>query len=262
MASIASSCRSRVGRPARVERRSGTRQRGALRLRGRATLWSALLGAFWHRVGAALIDGLILGVPNSLLSGFLFELAPTEQRPCSKLHRQATDVRGPTTASASTASRSHRRVPLPPVSLAAVALVAAIGRTWTDTAPGSWYADLDKPAWTPPGAVFGIVWTVFYLMMAVAVWLVAREGFERADVRRALVVYAVQLVLNLGWTATFFAAERPGWAIVEIAALFVLVVVTILCFRPISSTAAWLLVPYSAWVAYAASLTIGIAALN
>ena len=164
------------------------------------------------------------------------------------------------------ASPRHRRVPLQPVllvvSLAALALVALIGRTWTDTAAGSWYDALDKPAWTPPGAVFGIVWTVLYLMMAVSAWLVAREGLERPDVRRALLVYAVQLVLNLGWTALFFAAERPGWAILEIAALFVMVIVTIVTFRPISSTAAWLLVPYTAWVAYASSLTIGIATMN
>ena len=121
------------------------------------------------------------------------------------------------------------------MSLVAVVLVAAIGTTWTDTAAGSWYDGLDKPAWTPPGAVFGIVWTVLYLMMAVAAWLVAREGLERDDVRRALSAYAVQLVLNLGWTATFFAAQRPGWAIVEIAALFAMVIVTIVSFRPISS---------------------------
>ncbi|HUP71773.1 MAG TPA: TspO/MBR family protein [Acidimicrobiales bacterium] len=168
---------------------------------------------------------------------------------------------------ASASSRRHRSAGSPRfvwllVSIGAVALVAAVGRTWTDTATGSWYADLDKPAWTPPGAVFGIVWTVLYLMMAVAAWLVAREGLERTDVRRALLLYAVQLALNLGWTATFFAAERPGWAIVEIGALFVMVIVTTLSFRPISSTAAWLMAPYAAWVAYAASLTIGIAVMN
>jgi len=147
-------------------------------------------------------------------------------------------------------------------SVAAVAVVAAVGRTWTDTASGSWYDTLDKPAWTPPGAVFGIVWTILYLMMAAAAWLVARHGLDRADVRRALLAYGAQLVLNLGWTATFFAAERPGWAIVEIAALFVMVLVTMVAFRPISTAAFWLLAPYAAWVAYAASLTIGIAVLN
>ena len=147
-------------------------------------------------------------------------------------------------------------------SIAAVVVVAGVGRTWTDTAPGSWYDSLDKPSWTPPGATFGIVWTALYLMMAVAAWLVGREGLHRADVRRALLAYGAQLVLNLGWTATFFAAQRPGWAIAEIAGLFVMVLVTMIAFRPISTAAFWLLVPYLVWVAYATSLTIGIAALN
>jgi benzodiazapine receptor len=148
------------------------------------------------------------------------------------------------------------------VSLAAVSLVALVGRGWTDTSTGSWYDGLSKPSWTPPGPVFGIVWTILYLMMAIAAWLVARQGLSRPEVRRALVVYTIQLALNLGWTATFFAAQRPGWAIVEIAALFVSVVVTMILFRPISTTAFWMMVPYAAWVLYATSLTIGIATLN
>ncbi|MEO8693741.1 MAG: TspO/MBR family protein [Acidimicrobiales bacterium] len=148
------------------------------------------------------------------------------------------------------------------ISLAVVALVAAVGGMWTDTADGSWYAALDKPAWTPPGPVFGIVWTVLYFMMAIAAWLIAREGLDTVDVRRALVVYAVQLVLNLGWTAIFFAAERPGWAILEIGLLFVMVIATMLRFHRISPTAARLLIPYAVWVAYAASLNIGIAVMN
>lgn len=172
-----------------------------------------------------------------------------------------------TTAAAPTGDPRH---PQPPtralgwliVSLLAVTVVSLVGRAWTDTAPESWYGQLDKPAWTPPGAVFGIVWTILYLAMAVAAWLVARHGLHRGDVRRALLLYGLQLVLNLGWTATFFAAERPGWAVVEIALLFVALIATMAYFGPISNGAFWLLVPYACWVAYAASLTIGIAALN
>src|SRR5262245_23334145 len=87
------------------------------------------------------------------------------------------------------------------ISVAAVAVVSLLGRLWTDTATGSWYDQLDKPPWTPPGALFGIAWTVLYLSMAVAAWRVAKQGLERPDVRAALAAYAVQLVLNLGWTA-------------------------------------------------------------
>jgi tryptophan-rich sensory protein len=154
------------------------------------------------------------------------------------------------------------RLPLLFVSLVTVAAVALIGRQWTDTAPGSWYDGLSKPSWTPPGPAFGVVWSILYAAMAVAAWLVARHDLARPDVRRALVLYGVQLVLNLGWTATFFAAERPGWAIVEILALLAVIIALLFAVHPISRAAFYLLVPYAAWVAFATSLTIAIAALN
>jgi tryptophan-rich sensory protein len=148
------------------------------------------------------------------------------------------------------------------VSLLAVAAVSLLGRLWTDTGTGSWYDQLDKPPWTPPGALFGIAWTVLYVSMAVAAWRIARLGLERADVRAALAVYSVQLVLNLGWTAVFFGAESPGWAIIEIGALMVAIAATIALFARVDRVAAWLLVPYLAWVAFATTLTVGIFVLN
>lgn len=158
--------------------------------------------------------------------------------------------------------RKPLRLPLLGLSIVAVAAVALAGRQWTDTGPGSWYDGLSKPGWTPPGPAFGIVWTILYAAMAVAAWLVARHDLARPDVRRALALYATQLVLNLGWTATFFAGQRPGWAIVEILVLFVVIVVLLIAVRPICRTAFYVLVPYAGWVAYATSLTIGIAILN
>jgi len=148
------------------------------------------------------------------------------------------------------------------VSLLAVAIVAGVGRVWTETSAGSWYDLLEKPAWIPPGATFGIVWTVLYIMMAVAAWRVARVGVERPTVRLALTVYAVQLALNLGWTAVFFALERPGWALVEIVGLLVVVVVTTVLFARLDAMAGWLMVPYVAWVAFATALTTAIVLSN
>lgn len=147
-------------------------------------------------------------------------------------------------------------------SLAVVAAVAAAGSRFTETGASSWYEQLDKPPWNPPSATFGIVWTLLYVMMAVAAWRVWMAGPRRPDVRAALACYGLQLALNLGWSAVFFGAHRPGWAIVEIAALLVAVVATTVLFRRISALAFWLMVPYVAWVLYAASLTIGVAALN
>ena len=109
--------------------------------------------------------------------------------------------------------------------------------------------------------MFGPVWTVLYVAMAVAAWMVWRER-HRTDVRLPLALYVAQLLVNAAWTAIFFGAERPGWALVDIIVLAVLVVATIVAFRPASRVAAWLLVPYLAWVCFAASITAGVAALN
>jgi benzodiazapine receptor len=159
-------------------------------------------------------------------------------------------------------SPSRHVWPLLIASLVLVALVAFVGRRWTDTDAGSWYDQLDKPDWTPPGPAFGIAWTFLYVSMAVAAWLVSRRGLERPEVRRALVLYVIQLALNLGWTATFFAARRPGWAVLEICALIIAIVATMVAFHPISRAAFWLFVPYLAWVTFATALTIAIVLFN
>jgi tryptophan-rich sensory protein len=148
------------------------------------------------------------------------------------------------------------------LSLAIVAAVSLVGRSWTDTAAGSWYDRLDKPPWNPPGATFGIVWTVLYVLMAVGAWLVARRFGAREGVGVALAAYGMQLALNLGWTALFFAAERPGWAFAEIVVLAVAIAVTISTFRSVSTAAAWLLAPYLVWVCFAALINLAIVAAS
>jgi tryptophan-rich sensory protein len=102
------------------------------------------------------------------------------------------------------------------------------------------------------------VWSVLYLMIAVAGWLVWRErGWDAS-----LTLWAVQLGLNLLWTPLFFAADRYGWALVDIVALLVAVAATIALFARRSRAAAWLLVPYLAWVGFATALNLGIVVLN
>lgn len=140
------------------------------------------------------------------------------------------------------------------VSLAAVAAVALVGTSVTDTEPGSWYQTLDQPSWNPPDWLFGPVWSILYLAMAVAAWLVWRTG-ERA----ALIPYAVQLVLNLAWTLVFFGLESTWGGVVVIIALGLAIIWTIAAFHPVRPLAAALLVPYLAWVTYAAALTVAIA---
>lgn len=148
------------------------------------------------------------------------------------------------------------------VSLLAVFVVATLGGLATPTGTGTWYESIEKPAWNPPSAVFGPVWTLLYVAMAVAAWLVAREGLDRREVRIALVAYGVQLVLNLAWSVVFFGLEAPEAGLVVIAALLVSIVVTMVRFWRITAPAGWLFVPYVAWVAFAASLNLGIVVLN
>jgi len=139
----------------------------------------------------------------------------------------------------------------------AVLLVAVLGG-FGASGSSSTYADLDKPFFAPPSWLFGPVWTVLYVMIAVAGWLVWRQ----VTWDRALTVYAVQLVLNAAWTPLFFGSDRYGLALVEILLLLAAVVATIVLFWGRSRVAALLLVPYAAWVAFATALNAGIWVLN
>lgn len=139
--------------------------------------------------------------------------------------------------------------------------VAGIGSVFTMPSIADWYAGLRKPSWTPPGWLFGPVWTVLYLSMAVAAWLVwRRAGFSGAAV--PLAAFGLQLALNLVWSIIFFSQHNIGLALVDIVLLWVAIVATIFAFRPISILAGWLLVPYLIWVTFAAALNFTIWSLN
>jgi len=127
--------------------------------------------------------------------------------------------------------------------------------------PGEWYASLRKPAWNPPGWIFGPVWTALYTMMAVAAWLVWRCGGWAAQ-RRPLALFLVQLALNALWTPLFFGLHRPGLAFAEIVLLWLAIAATLVAFRPVSRAAAWLLAPYLAWVSFATVLNLTLWRLN
>jgi len=139
----------------------------------------------------------------------------------------------------------------------AVAAVAVIG-SLSAVSAASDYAALEQPSWAPPSWLFGPVWTVLYVMIAVAGWLVWR----RTGWNRALTVYAAQLTLNAIWTPIFFGFGRYGLALADIVAMWILIGATIWLFRPISRTAAWLLVPYWAWVTFATALNAAIWSAN
>jgi tryptophan-rich sensory protein len=142
----------------------------------------------------------------------------------------------------------------------AVIAVAVVGGLATDT-NSDWYQALERPSWQPPGAVFGPVWTVLYVLIAVAATLAWRD--VRGPRRRLVLgLFAVNLVLNVAWTWIFFQAHSPVAAGVEILVLLGTVLALIRLLWPANRVAALALVPYAAWVAFATALTWTIAAAN
>ncbi len=124
-----------------------------------------------------------------------------------------------------------------------------------------WYAGLNRPAWNPPPWVFGPAWTLLYAMMAIAAWLVWREGGWRTQ-GRALRLFLLQWLLNALWTPLFFGLHSPGIAFAEIMALWSLLSLTLLAFWQVRRAAGLLLVPYLAWVSFAGALNYTIWRLN
>lgn len=137
-----------------------------------------------------------------------------------------------------------------------------IGSIFTIPSISSWYAGLIKPDFAPPNWVFGPVWTTLFALMGIATFLIWREGWNRKDVKIALGVFIVQLVLNTFWSVIFFGLQNPGAAFVEIIFLWLAILATIIVFAKISKPAAWLLVPYILWVSFAGYLNYSIWILN
>ena len=125
-----------------------------------------------------------------------------------------------------------------------------------------WYAGLVKPFFNPPGWLFGPVWTVLYFTMAVAAWLIWKVDSGNSLVKPALLLFFIQLVFNVLWSALFFGLQRPGLAFVEIIVLWLMILTTCLAFFRVNIWAALLLVPYLGWVLYAAVLNGAIWWLN
>ena len=140
--------------------------------------------------------------------------------------------------------------------LALVAFLAlCFGAAWIGSQfePGAWYQGLQKPSWNPPAWVFAPVWSLLYLMMAVAGWLVWRERGRKA-VRLALALFVLQLALNAAWSWLFFGLNRPDLAFVEIVVLWLAILATAARFWRVRRAAGALLLPYLAWVGFAGVL--------
>jgi translocator protein len=137
--------------------------------------------------------------------------------------------------------------------------IAALGGYLTSQGLGQYYQTLAKPTWTPPGYVIGMVWQVLYGLMAVSAWLVwRRTGWYHLGI----VLFIVQLLLNLGWSYVFFVMQCPENAFYELSVLWVSILSTAILFWPVSRIATLLLIPYLAWVTFAGYLNYTIWQMN
>lgn len=140
-------------------------------------------------------------------------------------------------------------------------LAGGLGSVFTAASVKSWYLTLEKPLLNPPSWVFGPVWTILFLLMGYAFYLVwISDGKEKKIT--AYITFAIQLVLNIFWSAIFFGLKSPGLALMEIWFLWLAIIFNIFAFYRISRLSAWLLIPYLLWVTFAAYLNYSIWILN
>ncbi len=144
----------------------------------------------------------------------------------------------------------------------AVIAAAAMGAIVSGGSDNAWYKALAKPRGTPPDLAFAIVWPVLFTLMAVSALLVARRAGSWAGASRPLGLFFAQLIPNLGWSWAFFGFRQPELAIVLLVALWLMILAMMLEFARHSRLAAWLQLPYLAWVSFAGWLNAGIIWLN
>jgi tryptophan-rich sensory protein len=159
-------------------------------------------------------------------------------------------------------TRPATRVGAYAVAIVVCELAGVLGALATTPAIPTWYATLAKPAWTPPGWLFGPVWTTLYAIMGVAaarVWIYQRHT---ASGRRSLALFAVHLVLNAAWSFLFFGLRSPALGLADIVVLLATIVALVAWWWRLDRVAALLLAPYLAWVSFATALNAAIWRLN
>jgi benzodiazapine receptor len=141
-------------------------------------------------------------------------------------------------------------------------LIGFLGSFVTRNYITTWYDQLSRPSFTPPDWTFGVVWPVLYVIMGISAFLIWNEGFNRRQVKVALSVFALQLILNGLWSPIFFGLHMIGPALVEIIMLWAAILLTIFAFWRLSKSAALLLLPYILWVSFAVVLNVSLFLLN
>lgn len=137
-----------------------------------------------------------------------------------------------------------------------------IGSIATTPAIPTWYAGLQKPSFNPPSWLFGPVWITLYALMGIALFLVWKKRKENKLAKPAIILFSAHLVLNAIWSILFFGLQNPFWALIDIAILWLIIIILIGLFWQIKKPAAYLLLPYLVWVSFATILNFAIWRLN
>jgi len=141
-------------------------------------------------------------------------------------------------------------------------LAGVIGSIFTNTSVQTWYTELKKPSFAPPGWFIGTVWITLYTLMGISLYLIWNKGLRNKRIKEAISIFFVQLVLNSIWSILFFGLQSPFFALIEIIILWIAILFTILKFYRISKNAGLLLIPYIVWVSVALVLNFSIWWLN
>lgn len=151
---------------------------------------------------------------------------------------------------------------LKPALVAAVCVIVVAGLGGLATQLGPWYAELKKPSWQPPDWLFGPAWTLIFTLIATA-GVLAWKGSPDAESRALLLgLFAVNAVFNIAWSVLFFTLRRPDWALIEVVPFWLSIIALMVWLGGRHPLVVWLLMPYAAWVAFAAYLNYTIVQLN
>jgi translocator protein len=157
---------------------------------------------------------------------------------------------------------SRRGLVLGLIAASSVLVTSTAGRIVSAPGVRGWYRTIAKPSFNPPNWAFPVAWSLLFALMGVAFWRVLRAPAETPGRRAAIALFLAQLVVNVGWSVAFFGANSPLYGLLVIVPFWAMIVATLVAFRAIDRLAGWLLVPYLAWVSFAAVLNAAIWRLN
>jgi len=140
-----------------------------------------------------------------------------------------------------------------------------LGSAFTTPSIATWYAFLEKPSFSPPNWLFAPVWTILFIMMGIALSIIWKKGFKKSNAgknKEAIIIFFIQLALNITWSFCFFYWHAPFWAFIDIIILWFFILLTLIKFWKINKAAGGLLIPYLLWVSFASFLNYAIYRLN